>query len=82
MIWNDFIKQQNIIYLDQTQKWELAFTQNPTISIHTWALHHLDDVLYFQDAKEVNGIHVPFMVGIQTWSQMQYATTTRFCEWP
>ncbi len=35
-------------------------------------LHHLDDVFYFQNIIEVNWIHIPFIVGIQTPSQMQY----------
>jgi hypothetical protein len=28
-------------------------------------------VIYFQDASEDNGIHVPFIIGIQTPSQLQ-----------
>jgi hypothetical protein len=28
-------------------------------------------VFYFQDASENNGIHVPFIIGIQTPSQLQ-----------
>jgi hypothetical protein len=31
----------------------------------------LDDVFYFQVEGNVNGIHLPFMVSIQTPSQMQ-----------
>ncbi len=32
---------------------------------------HPNDVFYFQDASEDNGIHVPFTIGIQTSSQLQ-----------
>jgi hypothetical protein len=45
--------------------------QNLVISLRTWAFSHLDDVFYFQDANEDNGIHVPFTIGIQTPSQLQ-----------
>jgi hypothetical protein len=41
------------------------------ISLHTWAFNHSNDVFYFQDASEDNGIHVPFIIGIQTPSQLQ-----------
>ncbi len=69
---DDFIRQQNITYLDHKHKkgsWRLH--QNPTISLRTWAFSHPDDVFYFQDASEDNGIHVPFTIGIQTPSQLQ-----------
>jgi hypothetical protein len=32
---------------------------------------HPNDVFYFQDVGEVNGIHVPFTIGIQTPRQFQ-----------
>jgi hypothetical protein len=35
------------------------------------AFSHPNDVFYFQDASEDNGIHVPFTIGIQTPSQLQ-----------
>jgi hypothetical protein len=35
------------------------------------AFSHPNDVLYFQDPNENNGIHVPFTVRIQTPSQLQ-----------
>jgi hypothetical protein len=66
-----FIKQ-DIAYLDGKQKkrsWRLH--QNPSISLHTWTFIHPDDVFYFQDANEDNGIHVPFTIGIQTPFQLQ-----------
>jgi hypothetical protein len=69
---DDFIRQQNIAYLDRKHKkgsWRLH--QNPAISLRTWAFNHPDDVFYFQDASEDNGIHVPFTIGIQTPSQLQ-----------
>jgi hypothetical protein len=69
---DDFIKQQNIAYLDPKHKrWSWCLHENPTISIYTWAFTHQDDVFYFQDVSEVNGIHVPFTIGIQTPSQLQ-----------
>jgi hypothetical protein len=69
---DDFIKQQDIAYLDCKHKkgnWRLH--QNLAISLRTWAFSHLDDVFYFQDVSEDNGIHVPFTIGIQTPSQSQ-----------
>jgi len=69
---DDFIRQQDIAYLDRKQKkrgWRLH--QNPAISFRTWAFNHPDDVFYFQNASEDNGIHVPFTIGIQTPSQLQ-----------
>jgi len=56
---DDFIKQQDIAYLDHkhTQKsWRLH--KNLAISLRTWAFSHPNDVFYFQDASEDNGIHV------------------------
>jgi hypothetical protein len=58
--------------LDRKHKkrsWRLH--QNLTISLRTWAFNHLNDVFYFQNASEDNGIHVPFTIGIQTPSQSQ-----------
>jgi hypothetical protein len=69
---DDFIGQQDIAYLDCKhieKSWHLH--QNPAISLHTWAFCHPDDVFYFQDTSEDNGIHVPFTIGIQTPSQLQ-----------
>ncbi len=68
---DDFIRQQNITYLDHKDKRSWRLHKNPTISLRTWAFSHLDDVFYFQDASENNGIHVPFTIGIQTPSQLQ-----------
>jgi hypothetical protein len=39
--------------------------------MHTWAFSHSNDVFYFQDVDEVNGIKVPFTIGIQIPSQLQ-----------
>jgi len=41
------------------------------ISFHAWAFNHPNDMFYFQNASEDNGIHVPFTIGIQTPSQLQ-----------
>jgi hypothetical protein len=52
---DDFIKQQDITYLDRKHKkgsWRLH--KNLTISFRTWAFSHLDDVFYFQDVSEDN----------------------------
>jgi hypothetical protein len=62
---DNFIKQQDITHLDHKHKkrsWHLH--TNLAISLHTWAFNHLDGVFYFQDANEINGIHVPFVIGI------------------
>jgi hypothetical protein len=69
---DDFIRQQNIAYLDHKHKrgsWHLH--KNPTISFHTWAFNHPNHVFYFQDANKNNGIHVPFTIGLQNPSQLQ-----------
>jgi hypothetical protein len=58
--------------LDRKHKkrsWRLH--QNLAISLRTWAFNHPNDVFYFQDASEDNEIHVPFIIGIQTPSQLQ-----------
>jgi hypothetical protein len=51
------------------RSWHLH--KNSTISFHTWAFNNLDDVFYFQDPNEDNGIHVPLTIGIQTPPQLQ-----------
>jgi hypothetical protein len=69
---DDFIRQQDVVYLDRKYKkgsWRLH--QNPAIYLRTWAFSHPNDVFYFQDASEDDGIHVPFTIGIQTSSQLQ-----------
>ncbi len=38
--------------------------------MYTWAFNHLNDVFYFQNTNEVNGIKVPFIIGIQIPSQL------------
>jgi len=56
---------QDITYLDQKHKrgtWHLH--TNLAHSIRSWVCVHPDDVFYFQDVGEVNGIHVPFTIGI------------------
>ncbi len=72
MIRDDFIKQQDIVYLDcKHKKKNWCLHKNMAISFYTWAFNHPDDVFYFQDANEDNGIHVPFIIQIQTPSQLQ-----------
>jgi hypothetical protein len=64
---DDFLQFQDIAYLDQKQKRGIwCLHTNPMLSIQSWVCVHLDDVFNFQDAGEVNGIHVPFTIGIQT----------------
>jgi len=67
MTQDDFIRLQDIAYLDQKHKkgsWRLH--TNPTISIRTWALQHSEDVFFLQDVGEINGVQVLFTIGIQT----------------
>jgi len=49
----------------------LALTHKPNAFIQSWVCVHHDDVFYFQDAGEVNGIHVPFTIGIHKPMQLQ-----------
>jgi hypothetical protein len=73
MTLNDFIRQQNIAYLDHKhKKGSSHLHKNPTISICTWVLHHSNDVFYFQNVRKVNWIHIPFIVSIRTPSQVWY----------
>jgi hypothetical protein len=54
---NEFLWLQYIAYLDQNHKrdiWRLH--KNLALSIQSWVCAHLDDIFYFQDANEVNGI--------------------------
>jgi hypothetical protein len=62
---DNFIRQQNITYLNRKHKIRnLHLHKNPTISLRTWAFSHPDDVFYFQNANEDNGIHVQSTIGI------------------
>jgi hypothetical protein len=64
---DDFIRQQDIVYLDHKhKKLSWCLHKNLAISFCTWAVSHSNHVFYFQDANEDNGIHVPFIIGIQT----------------
>jgi hypothetical protein len=72
MIRDDFIRLQDIAYLDRKHKkgsWRLH--TNPAISIRSWALQHPEDVFFFQDVGEMNGTQVPFTIGIQTPTQCE-----------
>jgi hypothetical protein len=67
MMKDDFIKQQDIAYLDHKHKkgsWSLH--KNLTIFVRTWAFDHSKDVFYFPNVGEVNGIKVTFTIEIQT----------------
>jgi hypothetical protein len=69
---NDFIRLQDIEYLDRKHKkgsWRLH--TNPVISIRSWALQHPEDVFFFQDVGEMNRTQVPFTIGIQTPTQCE-----------
>jgi hypothetical protein len=72
MTQDDFIQFQDITYLDRKHKkrsWHLH--TNLAISIQSWALQHLEDVLFFQDVGEINEIQVPFTIGILTPTQCE-----------
>jgi hypothetical protein len=72
MTWDDFLIFQNIAYLDQKHKrgtWCLR--KNPTFLIQSWFCVHHHDVFYFQDINELNGIQVPFTIGIQMSMQLE-----------
>jgi hypothetical protein len=72
MTHDDFIKQQDIVCLDQKHKignWHLH--KNLVIYIQRWTFNYSKSDFYFQDASEVNGIEIPFTVGIQILVQLQ-----------
>ncbi len=52
---DDFIKQQDIVYLDRKHKRSWCLHKNMVVSLRIWAFSHLNDVFYFQDANENNG---------------------------
>ncbi len=65
MTLDDFIQLQDVTYLDWKHKRGTSHLHtNPTLSIQSWVCAHPDDVFYFQDVGEVNGILVPFTIGI------------------
>jgi hypothetical protein len=75
---DDFIRQQDIAYLDRKHKkgnWRLH--QNLAISLRTWAFNLPYDVFSFQDAIEDNEIHVPFTIGVATplWPSVRMKLT-------
>jgi hypothetical protein len=54
------IWQQYIVCLDCKHKnGNLHLHKNPTISFRTWAFNHPDDVFYFLNVSEANGIQTP-----------------------
>jgi hypothetical protein len=63
------IPLNNLDHKHKKRNWHLH--KNLAISFCTWTFSHLDDVFYFQDANENNGIHVPFIIRIQTPFQLQ-----------
>ncbi len=69
---DDFIRLQNITYLDWKHKKRRWHSHtNLAISIRSWALQHPKDVFFFQDVGEINGIQIPFTIGIQTLTQCE-----------
>jgi len=57
MTWDDFLWLQDITYLDWKHKkgiWHLH--KNLTLFIQSWVCVHPNDVFYFQDVGEMNGI--------------------------
>ncbi len=72
MTQDDFIWLQDIAYLDRKHKkgsWRLH--TNLTISIWSWALQRPKGVFFLQDVSEINGIQIPFTIGIQTPTQCE-----------
>jgi hypothetical protein len=64
MTWDDFIRQQDIAYMDYKHKIRSScLHKTPAISIQTWAFCHSEITFYFQDVGEINGVHVPFVMG-------------------
>jgi hypothetical protein len=62
---NDFIWLQDIAHLDRKhKKGNWCLHTNPAISIWSWAFQHLEDVFFSQDVSEINGIQIPFTIGI------------------
>ncbi len=49
--------------------------KNLTISIQSWALGHHEQIFFIQEVGQVNGIHVPFTLGIQTPTKCQAMLT-------
>ncbi len=45
--------------------------KNPTISVQSWALHHLEHVFYLEEVNKINEIQVAFTLSIQTPMQCQ-----------
>jgi hypothetical protein len=69
---DDFIRLQDITYLDQKHKkgsWHLH--TNLALSIRSSALQHPEDVFFLQDVGEINGTQVSFTIGIQTPTQCE-----------
>jgi hypothetical protein len=52
-----------LTWITNTKKGVNVYTKMG-ISLHTWAFNHQDDMFYFQDANEDNGIRVPFTIRI------------------
>ncbi len=66
MTQDDFLQFQDIAYLNQKHKkgtWHFPLNHGFVLILMMF--------FYFQDASEVNGIHVPFTIGIQTPMQLQ-----------
>jgi hypothetical protein len=49
--------------------------KNPTISVQSWVLGHPKQIFFIQKTSQVNGIHVPVTLGIQTPTQCQTMLT-------
>ncbi len=47
------------------------YTCGHTTFVQSWAFQHLEDVFFLQEIGKVNGIQVPFTIGIQTPIQCQ-----------
>jgi hypothetical protein len=47
------------------------FHKNLAILVQFWALGHLEQIFFIQEASQTNGIHVLFTLSIQTPTQYQ-----------
>jgi hypothetical protein len=60
---------RTLITYTKKEGWHLH--KNSTTPLHLFAFNHPNDVFYFQNASEINEIHVLFTIRIQILSQLQ-----------
>jgi len=52
------------IWIKNTKKEVGVLYKNLVLSIQLWVNSHLDEIFYFQDVEEINGIQILFTIGI------------------